>query len=145
MYSKELIELYMSKKNYTQQKQVAADMKISKTYLSDIWTEKVQLTDDMGIFIAIECELDPAEVLLKLAAARAKTPQTKNAWAEAVKRYCTGSEAASCAGLGLFAAMAWTHVNFALCGLMLKSRKINNLVIIIPFKGFNHEKAGNVG
>lgn len=114
MYSKELLELYMSVKNYTQQKQVAADLKISKSYISQLWLGQVQLTDEMGIFIAIECELDPAEVVLKLAEARAKTPQTKNAWAEAVKRYCAGAEAAVCAGLGVFAALSMTSFNFAL-------------------------------
>lgn len=115
MYSRELIELYMKQKNYTQQKQVAADLKISKTYISQIWNDEHQLTDDMGIFLAIELEIDAAEVLLKLAEARAKNPQTKNVWAAAVKRYCTGAEAAACAGLTLLAACFTPTYNFALC------------------------------
>jgi transcriptional regulator with XRE-family HTH domain len=116
MYSKELIQLYLEKKNYTQHKQLAADMEISKGYMSDLWREKVQLTDEQGVFIAIACEIDPAEVLLKLAEARAKTPQTKTAWSEAVKRFCAGREAASCAGFGVLAALSMAHFNFALWG-----------------------------
>ena len=102
MYSKELIELYMKRKNYAQQKQMAADLQISKSYMNQLWLEQVQLTDELGIFIAIECDIEPAEAVLKLAEARAKTPQTKTAWSEAVKRYCAGAEAAVCAGLLAF-------------------------------------------
>lgn len=115
MYSKELIETYMKFKNYSQHKQMAADMKISTSYLSDIYNNKRQFTDESGIWIAIECELDPGEVLIKLAEARAKSPETRSVWAEAVKRYCVGNEAAACAGLAVLAALfAPTHL-FALC------------------------------
>ena len=114
MYSKELIQVYLEKKNYTQHKQVAADLQISKGYMSDLWREKVQMTDEQGIFMAIECGLDPAEVLLKLAQARAKTPQEQSIWASAVKRYCVGAEAAACAGLAVLAAITPTLNDFAL-------------------------------
>jgi transcriptional regulator with XRE-family HTH domain len=124
MYSKELIELYLKTKNYTQHKQLASDMEISKGYMSDLWREKVQLTDEQGVFIAIECGIDPAEVLLKLAEARAKTPQTKTAWAEAVKRFCAGREAASCAGLSAIAALSMAKLNFALCRVMVSAGKV---------------------
>ena len=115
MYSKQLIDLYMSVKNYTQQKQMAADIKMSQSFLSDIYNGRREFTDETGIYIAIECGLDPAEVVLKLAAARAKTPQAKNVWMDAVKRYCTGSEAAACAGLMLLAA----HFPFRIMYIML--------------------------
>ena len=115
MYSKELIERYMSAKNYTQQKQMAADMKISPSYLSDIYRGKRNFTEESALYIAIECELDPREVIMKLAEDRAKTPEAKSVWASVLKEYCAGAKAASCAGLGLFAAMAWTQLNFALC------------------------------
>ena len=115
MYSKELIELYMKVKNYTQQKQMAQDIKMSQSFLSDIYTGRREFTDETGIWIAIECGLDPKEVVLKLAEARAKTPAAKNVWAEAVKNYCAGAKAASCAGLAVLAALlAPTHL-FALC------------------------------
>lgn len=87
MYSKELIQLYMNKKNYTQQKQVAAELEISKSYVNMLWTGQVQLTDKLGIFLAIECGIDPAEVVAKLAEARAKTVQEKTVWANVVKKY----------------------------------------------------------
>lgn len=105
MYSKELIELYMKTKNYTQQKQVAAELRISKSYVNMLWTGQVQMTDKLGIFVAIECELDPAEVVAKLAEARAKTTQEKSVWADVVKKYrasaITSTGAALCVLLSL--------------------------------------------
>lgn len=124
MYSKELIETYMSVKNYTQQKQMAADMKISPSYLSDIYRGRRDFTDESGIWIAIECGLDPEETVLKLATSRAKTPEAKNVWSQVLKRYCTGAEAAACAGLVAFAACFDSAFNFALCCNMLNGREI---------------------
>ena len=124
MYSKQLIDMYMSAKNYTQKKQMAADIKMSQSYLSDIYNGRREFTDETGIWIAIECGLDPEETVLKLAASRAKTPEAKNVWSRALKRYCTGVEAAACAGLLGFAACFDTAFNFALCCNMLNGREI---------------------
>jgi len=123
MYSKTLIDTYMRERKLSQYKQAATELGISKSYLSDICNDRNQLTDEQGIFIATECNLDPAEVLLKLAEARAKTPKAKSIWAAAVKNYCTGAKAASCAGLGLIAAFTAANLKFALCVVMVnKSR-----------------------
>ena len=110
MYSKELIELYMKKKNYTQQKQVAAELEISKSYVNMLWTGQVQLTDKLGIFLATECEIDPAEVVAKLAEARAKTDAEKTVWAAVVKKY--KASALPSAGAALSAIMALPIVDF---------------------------------
>ena len=83
MHSKELIELYMKRKNYTQQKQVAADLQISRSYVNMLWLGQVHLTDELGIFIAIESELDPTETVLKLAADRAGVPEIQQTGAAA--------------------------------------------------------------
>lgn len=114
MYSKELIETYMSRKNYTQQKQMAADMKISQAYLSDIYTGKRHFTEESAIWIATECGLQHKEVLMKLAASKAKTAEAQSIWAEVVKTYCTGHEAAAGAGLAMMAALTTSLHNFAL-------------------------------
>lgn len=95
----------MKLKNYSQQKQVAAELKLSQSYINQIWNGRLELTDITGIFIAIECELDPAEVVAKLAEARAKTIQEKSVWADVVKKYrasaVTSAGAALCALLSL--------------------------------------------
>ena len=110
MYSKELIQLYMNKKNYTQQKQVAAELEISKSYVNMLWTGQVQLTDKLGIFLAIECGIDPAEVVAKLAEARAKTVQEKTVWANVVKKYKASTLPS--AGAALLLVMALPMANF---------------------------------
>ena len=112
MYSKELIELYMKRKNYAQKKQMAADLQISTSYLSDINNGRREFTDETAICIAVECELDPQEVVMRLAEARAKTPEAKNVWTQVLKRYCAGAEAAVCAGL---LALFYPGFDFALC------------------------------
>lgn len=121
MYSKELIEMYMTRKNYAQQKQMAADLRISSSYLSDINNGRREFTDETAIYIALECGLDPQEVVMKLAEARAKTPEAKNVWAQVLKRYCAGAEAAVCAGL---LALCHPIYDFALCPVTLKSQPI---------------------
>lgn len=117
MYSKELINTYMRVKNYTQQKQMASDMNISASYLSDIYRGKRNFTEESGIWIAMECNLNPEEVLMKLAEERAKTPKAKNIWTQVLKRYCAGAEAAVCAGL---LALAYPGSDFALCRSYVK-------------------------
>ncbi|GAA4492852.1 DUF3693 domain-containing protein [Pseudaeromonas paramecii] len=115
MNSKDLITAYMTTKNLAQFKQMAAELGISAGYLAEINNGKKEFTDKTAIYIAIECGLDPQEVVMGLAEARAKSPEEKRVWAQLLKRYCAGAEAAACAGLGLFAALATTQFKFALC------------------------------
>jgi transcriptional regulator with XRE-family HTH domain len=124
MYSKELIEMYLKLKNYSQQKQMAQDINMSQSFLSDIYNGRREFTDETAIYIAIECGLDPQEVVMKLAAARARTPQAKSVWAQVLKTYCAGDRAASCAGLSAIAALSMAHFNFALCLLMVSDGKV---------------------
>lgn len=87
MYPKELIQAYMRLKNYSQQKQVAVELDLSTSYINQVWNGRLELTDITGIFIANECGFDAAEVVAKLAEARAKTDAEKTVWAAVVKKY----------------------------------------------------------
>lgn len=115
MYSKTLLDQLMKTRNYEQYKQAAAELEFTTGYIAMINRGQKEFSDETGIYIANECGLDPQEVVLKLAEARAKTPRARSVWAEAVKSYCSGAKAASWAGLGLFAALATTQFKFALC------------------------------
>ena len=112
MYSKTLLDEYLKAKKFTQYKQAAAELGFSTAYIAKVNTGREEFTEETALYIAVECGMDTQEVLMKLAEARAKTPQTKTAWSEAVKRYCTGAKAAACAGL-----LALFHplYDFALC------------------------------
>ena len=112
MDSRTLIKAYMNAKNYDQYKQMAADLNLSQSHLAEINRGKKEFVDETAIYIAGECGLDPEEVVMSLAAARARTPHAKDVWAKVLKRYCAGAEAAVCAGL-----LAFFHplYDFALC------------------------------
>ncbi len=115
MYSKTLIAELMSVKNYAQYKQVAAELGFSTAYIARVNTGKEEFTEETALYIAVECGMDTQEVIMKLAEARAKTPQAKSVWSQVLKRYCAGREAASCAGLSAIAALSMAKFNFALC------------------------------
>lgn len=87
MYSKELLDLYLKCKNFTQYKQAAMQLGFSTAYIAKINNGREEFTDKTGIFLAIECGIDPEEVLLNLAAARAKTEPERNVWISLAKKY----------------------------------------------------------
>lgn len=117
MYSKTLIAELMRVKNYAQYKQVAAELGFSTAYIARVNTGKEEFTEETAIYIAMECGLDPQEVVMRLAEARAKTQKAKNIWTQVLKRYCAGAEAAVCAGL---LALAYPGSDFALCRSYVK-------------------------
>ena len=120
MYSKTLIAELMRVKNYTQYKQAAAELGFSTAYVARVNTGKEEFTEETALYIAMECGLDTKEVVMRIAEARAKTPQAKSVWAQVLKRYCAGAEAAVCAGL---LALFYPGFDFALCRVTLNIEK----------------------
>ncbi|MFM1688250.1 helix-turn-helix domain-containing protein [Aeromonas salmonicida] len=94
MDSKTLLAAYMRVKNMTQLKEAAEDLGFSNSYIGDIKNGFKQVTDETAIHMAKEAGLDPLEVIISLQAVRAKTPETKAAWYDALKKYCASTEAA---------------------------------------------------
>lgn len=99
MDSKTLLAAYMRAKNFTQLKEVAAELGFSNPYISDLNSGKSQFTDELAIKLANEIGLDPLEVIISLQAVRAKTPETKAAWYDALKKYCASTGTALALGL----------------------------------------------
>ena len=99
MYSKTLLDEYLKAKKFTQYKQAATELGFSVAYIAKVNTGREEFTEKTALYIAKECGMDTQEVLIKLAEARAKTPETKGIWRQVLKRYCAGAEAAVCAGL----------------------------------------------
>lgn len=121
MYSKTLLDEYLKAKKFTQYKQAAAELGFSTAYIAKVNTGREEFTEETALYIAVECGMDTQEVLMKLAEARAKTPAAKNVWAQVLKRYCAGAEAAVCAGL---LALFYPIYDFALCPVTLKTQPI---------------------
>ncbi len=98
MDSKTLLEAYMRHKNMTQFKEAAAELGFTNQYISEIKLGKSQFTDETAIRIANEMGIDPAEVMISLTAVRAKDPNVKAAWYDALKKYLASTEAALAVG-----------------------------------------------
>lgn len=119
MDSKTLIQAYMRAKNLTQLKEVAESLGFSNSYMTDINRGYKQFTDETAIYMAKEIGLDELEVIISLQAVRAKTPETKAAWYDALKKYCASTGTALALGLMTMGtiklSMALTASNIYLC------------------------------
>jgi len=99
MDSKTLMDAYMRAKNYTKYSEVCQDLGFSSAHIADINQGRKQFTDETAIFLAEGAGLDPLEVIISLQAVRAKTPETKAAWYDALKKYCASTGTALALGL----------------------------------------------
>lgn len=94
MDSKTLMAAYMRAKNYTSYAQVCQDLGFTSSYIASVNKGRVQFTDETAKFLAEGAGLDSAEVMISLAALRAKTPEMQAAWYDILKKYCANTEAA---------------------------------------------------
>ncbi|MFQ2680398.1 DUF3693 domain-containing protein [Aeromonas caviae] len=119
MDSKTLMEAYMRAKNYTKYAEVCQDLGFSSAHIAEIKNGKKQFTDETAIFLAEGAGLDPLEVMISLQAVRAKTPVTKAAWYDALKKYCASTGTALALGMmtagGLTLEPILTASNHFLC------------------------------
>lgn len=94
MDSKTLLSAYMRAKNITTFTEAAKELNFSVAYVCDINKGFKQFADETVLYIAKELGLDINEVLISMAAVKAKTPETKAAWYDALKKYCASTGAA---------------------------------------------------
>ncbi|NAW64536.1 DUF3693 domain-containing protein [Photobacterium halotolerans] len=80
MYQIKLLDSYKTAKNYVQDKQIAADLGIPQQRISEMRTGKRYLSDKEAIFLAEATNIDPHEVLIFLAADRAKDFKAQRIW-----------------------------------------------------------------
>lgn len=99
MDSKTLIQAYMRAKNMTQLKEAAEALGFSTSYITELNQGRREFTDETAIYIAKEIGLDELEVIISLQAVRAKTPETKAAWYDALKKYCSSTGTALALGM----------------------------------------------
>lgn len=105
MDSKTLMAAYMRAKKYSKYSEVCQDLGFSSAHIADIKQGRKQFTDETAIFLAEGAGLDPLEVIISLQAIRAKTPVTRAAWYDALKKYCTSAGTALAVGLMTMASM----------------------------------------
>ncbi|WP_047044030.1 DUF3693 domain-containing protein [Vibrio mexicanus] len=87
MYSNELLDAYKTAKNYIQDKQIAHDLGLSRQKISAIRNGRRYLTEKEALFMAETIGMDAEEVLVYLAADKAKEFKAQQAWANIAKKF----------------------------------------------------------
>lgn len=90
MYSFELIQMYMSAKNYTKAKQAALDLGYSEGFISKIKDGKKNISEESAIYIAENCGMNIDEVLIKLQIEKSKNEKERTAWNSMLEKYKHG-------------------------------------------------------
>lgn len=87
MYSNKLLDAYKEAQNYVQDKQIAHDLGLSRQKISAIRNGQRYLTENEAIFMATKIGLSNEEVLVYLAADKAKTYEAQQAWTNIAKKF----------------------------------------------------------
>lgn len=87
MYSNKLLDAYKEARNYVQDKQIAHDLGLSRQKISAIRNGQRYLTEDEALFLAETIGLSSEEVLVYLAADKAKTYKAQQAWNNIAKKF----------------------------------------------------------
>lgn len=105
MYANKLLDEYKTAKNYVQDKQIAADLGISKQKISGIRNGLCHLTETEAIFLAKNTNIDPKEALIRISADKAKSFEAKQMWNDIMAKMSSrGWNVASLGMTGFFAA-----------------------------------------
>ncbi|WP_415721580.1 DUF3693 domain-containing protein [Photobacterium ganghwense] len=116
MYINKLLDKYKTAKNYIQDKQIAADLGIDTAKLSRIRKGERYLTENEAIFLAEQTNTDIHEVLIYLAADRAKTYKAQQAWADITAKLSRQGFRGLALGMAGILAFNNPKLQCALCG-----------------------------
>lgn len=94
-YSAELIETLKEKMQFTRDAEVVQVLpNITKGSLSEVKSGKRHLTEEQALWIAQQCALDAAQVLVELAAERSKSTTAQAVWSSLAKKLKAAASAA---------------------------------------------------
>ncbi|PKQ75976.1 hypothetical protein CJF47_11820 [Aeromonas sobria] len=99
MDSKTLLNAYMRAKNIKSLTDTAKELGFSVAYICDINRGYKQFADETVLYLAKELNLDTEEVLISLAAVKAKNPEVQAKWYEILKKHCASTGTALALGL----------------------------------------------
>lgn len=86
MYANYLLDTYKTAQNYTQDKQIAVDLNVSKSRVCEMRSGKRYISDKEAVFLAENANIDPQEALLGVHADRQENPRIKMMWQEIAKK-----------------------------------------------------------
>lgn len=86
MYANYLLDSYKKAQNYIQDKQIAADLKVTQSRICEMRQGKRYISDKEAVFLAEHANIDPQEALLGVHADRQENPKIKLMWQEIAKK-----------------------------------------------------------
>ncbi|WP_027695288.1 DUF3693 domain-containing protein [Vibrio litoralis] len=87
MYQKQLLEAYKKAKKYTQDKQIAHDLNLNKSRITELKKGQRYLTDNEAVFLAEEAGIEPEVALLACHADRNENEKIKALWEHIAKKF----------------------------------------------------------
>ncbi|EKO3513506.1 hypothetical protein KW516_00665 [Vibrio fluvialis] len=114
MYQSKLLDAYKQAQNYVQDKQIAHDLNVQPSRISEMRKGTRYISDTEAVFLAENSGIDPEVALLGCHADRNDNPTIKAYWERIAKKYN---------GLGL------QGLSMALGGLMLYAVQLKELLL----------------
>lgn len=106
-FSENLIDLFKEKKGLETDKDAGeAIPKMGKQNLYAVRKGKIHLTEEQALWIAEQCALDAAQVLVELAAEKSKTDTAKAVWSSLAKKLKAAASAAIVAAILMVSAVS---------------------------------------
>ncbi|MBD8514475.1 hypothetical protein IFO68_17475 [Photobacterium sp. CAU 1568] len=117
MYANTLLDAYKQAKKYIQDKQIAHDLGVGASRISEFRSGKRYLSDTQAIFLAEASNIKPEEALIFIAADRAKDFKAQRIWQDITAKL--RSQGIKGLALGMTGILALNHpqVKYALCTL----------------------------
>lgn len=138
MYQSNLLDAYKKAQNYVQDKQIAHDLNIQPSRISEMRKGKRYISDNEAVFLAENAGIDPELALLGCHADRNDNPQVKQLW-ESIAKKCDGLGLSrismTCGSFSLWMLQANGQVADFVLRLIMSNEisYIDNLVLYKPF------------
>lgn len=86
MYQSQLLDAYKKAQNYVQDKQIAHDLNVQASRISEMRKGVRYISDEEAVFLAEQAGIDPELALLGCHADRNKNPKIKQLWEHIAKK-----------------------------------------------------------
>lgn len=87
MYQSQLLDAYKKAQNYVQDKQIAHDLNVQASRISEMRKGVRYISDEEAVFLAEQAGIDPELALLGCHADRNKNPRIKQLWEHIAKKH----------------------------------------------------------
>lgn len=87
MYQSQLLDAYKKAQNYVQDKQIAHDLNVNASRISEMRNGKRYISDEEAIFLAEHAGIDPEVALIGVHADRHENPQIRAYWERIAKKF----------------------------------------------------------